>query len=104
MNIDQSIVRAFCRRRDLGEDELFSVKSKRVWETRFMVWLYLHCEAKKSANRIAKMFGVTRASVFYGIRAIKHHMKYRKEIRDEYHSIMKEIEGAFSDAPSENME
>lgn len=76
----------------------------KVWVTRYMIWLYLHCEAGITAVSLAKRFSRNRPSILRGIRIIKHRLKYHKELRDEYQAISEKLEGASSDTPPEDME
>ena len=69
-----------------------------------MIWLYLHHTMKVSVTKISKNLDRNRPSIFRGIRIITGHMKYHKNIRDEYHSYLKELEDMADTTPSENME
>lgn len=103
MNIE-NIVETFCKMRNVQPSELFGGRrQKDVWNTRYMVWHYLHYELKMSANKLSVHFNRNRPSIFRGIRIIKHQMMFDKDLRKEYHRIIKEVEGASNDTPSDNI-
>lgn len=100
----ENIIRTFCFHRHVPPEDINAVNNRRVNDTKYMIWMYLHCEMGISTNQIAKRFGRNRPSVFRGIRIIRHEFGYHKELREEYQNIVKKIEGASTDTPSENME
>lgn len=97
----ENIVLLFCQRRGVKfEDIFYNVHEKNASQTRFMIWHYLHCTKKVSASSLSRMFNRNRPSIFRGIRVLSDHMKYHKEIRAEYESIVKYLEDA--ETPSNN--
>lgn len=100
----ENIIKTFCAHRHISEVDIVIVNNRHINDTKYMIWFYLHYAMGVSANQIAKRFKRNRPSVFRGIRIIKHHFKYHKELREEYQTIIQKIEGASTDTPSENME
>lgn len=69
-----------------------SNNNKNKWYARYFIWHYLHCDKKISIGNIAKLFNRSRASVFRGIRLLKHQMYYDKGIRTRYEKLKKQLE------------
>lgn len=100
MNID-NIVETFCKMRYVLPSELFGDRRlKDVCNTRYMVWHYLHYDLGMSANKLSAHFNRNRPNIFRGIKIIKHQMMFDKDLRKEYHRIIKEVEGVSNDTPS----
>lgn len=100
----ENIIRTFCTHRHISEEYIIVGNNRRINDTKYMIWVYLHCEMGISANQIAKRFGRNRPSVFRGIRIIKHQFKYHEQLREEYQSIVEKLEGMANATPSDNME
>lgn len=100
----ENIIKIFCSYRSISEDDIAVGNNRRINETKYMIWVYIHCEMGLSASKIAKRFNRNRPSIFRGIRIIKHQFKYHKALRAEYQSIVEKIEGMTEVTPSENME
>ena len=98
------VSRFICTERKCSVDSVFNRDMNlKTWYTRYMIWHYLHCCKSVATSKIAKAFGRNRPSIFRGIRVFKHQMKYNKELRKEYYSIIEKIEGAVETAtPPEN--
>lgn len=103
MNIDL-VIDIFCENRGISRDiVLGDGRGADVWCLRYMIWHYLHYNAKLSATQLSKLFRRNRPSIFRGVRLLKHQMKYNKELRAEYHAIVLKIEGATEVTPSGNI-
>ena len=100
----ENIIRTFCECRSVEEPELVNKKSTHVHETKYLIWLYLHCEMGMSATQLAKRFNRNRPSIFRGIRIIKHCIKYSDNMARQYHDIVEKLEGAANATPSEDMD
>lgn len=90
-----SIILTFCDARGVSATDVTHESTLRdICITRYMIYAYLHNNMNVSASDIGKVFGRTRINVLRGIRVLKGWMRYHSEIKDEYHSIIKKIEGA----------
>lgn len=89
------IISTFCVARGVSADDVTHESTLRdICITRYMIYAYLHNNMNVSASDIGKVFGRTRINVLRGIRVLKGWMRYHTEIKEEYHSIIKTIEGA----------
>lgn len=91
MNIDNIIV-LFCQYAGITREELYGEsRRKDIWNTRYMLMHYLHYAQGLSANELARLFNRTRGSVFRGLRTIRSHIKFHKNVKDEYDFIVERI-------------
>lgn len=103
MDIDRSID-IFCENRGTDRNIILGDgRGTEVWCTRYMIWHYLHYNVNVSATQLAKLFRRNRPSIFRGIRLLRHQLKYHRDLRTQYHSIVSKIEGTAETVPSENM-
>lgn len=101
----EEIINFFCQERGVSPSAICGTsRTSDIWITRYMIWLYLHCNIGMSATRLSKYFNRNRPSIFRGIRIIKHDFKYHKELCAEYRGIVTKIEDLTNTKPSCNME
>lgn len=101
----EEVISFFCQQRGIPLSALEDPKRKcDVWVTRYMIWFYLHYNHGMSTAKLSRYFKRTRHSVFRGMRTFRNHMKCYAEIRIQYDSIVKKLEGMTEATPSENME
>ena len=104
MNPDE-VISFFCTQTGVDPAQITSrAKDGDIWHTRYMLWHYMHNNMGMSATKLSKLFNRNRPSVFRGLRVFRNHLHYHKNIREEYHGILKKIEGMAEATPSENME
>lgn len=100
----QEVTAFFCRKKNVPPEVLgHRRRNPDVWCCQYMIWHYMHYSMGMSLTNISRSVGRNRPSVARGIRILKHHMRYHKEVRDEFRAIVKEIEGAAIATPSEDM-
>lgn len=89
------IIDFFCDKRGVACELLFSDRLLiTVSTTRYMIWYYLHYRKGYSASRLSRIFNRSRASIFRGMRIFKREIKYYKQTKTEYDSIVIQLEGA----------
>lgn len=89
------IIDTFSQERGFTAQQIFSnERNPDIWYTRYMIWYYLHVSHNVSANKLSRLFNRNRPSIFRGIRIMKHHLSYYKDVRDQYDAIVAKIEGA----------
>lgn len=102
--IADNVINTFCRMRGVDRETLESRSHESsVWETRYMVWHYLHYYKDMSAGLLSKIFHRNKPSIFRGIRLIKHQMRYYAELREEYYRIVEILEGETENPPSNDI-
>lgn len=92
MIIIENVIKAVCAHFKVDYSR-FNSLSEKPSIARYTIWLYLHCEMGMSVGKLTKYFNRNKASIFRGIRIMKHHVKYDKAARDEYIAVKKKIEG-----------
>lgn len=75
------------------QDVVCSFKKKRISETRFMIYAYLHNELGISASKIGKYFNRPRRSILRGIQILKEWMQYHTDIKNEYGILVEKLKG-----------
>lgn len=101
----EEIILFFCTKRGIPPEEITRRgRNPKRWCTQYMIWHYLHYSMGMSLLCIARKVDRSRESVCRGIRVLKGHMRYHKDVRDEYQSYLRELEGMTEATPSQNME
>lgn len=99
------IVHFFCQCNNVDVKSVLSRnRNFDSYYTRYMIWMYLHEIKGLSANHLSRLFAQSPRNIFRGIRIIKNEISIYKSKKDNYDSIVKEIEGMNESTPSDTME
>lgn len=101
----ENIIIFFCQQTNVDHSLIYRRDHNgKLWNTRYMIWHYLHCVKGLPTSKLCKMFNRNRPTIFRGIRIFREHFKYHKDIRERYNNIVKKLEGMAEATPSDNME
>lgn len=79
---------------DIAPHDLISKsKNRKASEARYIVYTYLHYEAKMSSTTIGKYFGRSRVSILRSIRILKGWIDFHAETKVKYESIVEKLKG-----------
>lgn len=93
VNTTEKVLLFFSKKHNLTKEDILSAnRTNAVCMVRYMIFTYLHLNLKISSYALAKIFNRHRINVLRGIRCFKHELKYNKDIRSKFYSLIDEYE------------